>query len=126
MIPAFSRRSVFYLWSFLWTILPSTASLAADNSQLQSSGSCDQAPAFYSAHSYHVGEVVVLSPFDYLHGVRSEMIAALGTTHVKKDDEFKADAVVEDRRKIKERLSQIASTYDLPFVINVVIAEIKN
>ncbi len=126
MIPAFSRRSVFYLWLFLWTILPSTASLGADNPELQSSGSCDQAPAFYSAHSYRVGEVVILSPFDYLHGVRSEMIAALGTTHVRKNDEFKVDAVVEDRRKIKERLSQIASTYDLPFVINVVIAEIKN
>ena len=103
-----------------------TPAVAADDSELQPTGTCDQLPSFYSRNHYKIATIRTTSPFDYLHSVRQLMSDALASTNLHTGDNFTAKAVIEGRRKVRESLNQMADTRNLPIKVNVVSAEIEN
>jgi len=114
------------LVSLFGCVFGSTAPAAgADDSELQPTGTCDHPPSFYSKAHYKIAAIRTISPFDYLHGVRQMMSDVLASTNLHVGDDFTATSVIGGRRKIREKLNQIADAGNLPIKVNVVIAEIK-
>jgi hypothetical protein len=99
----------------------------ADDNEIQAGGKCRDHPiSFYASSHYKIAAIKPWSPFDYLHNVRQLMNEAVASANVHKGDDFTAQSVNNGRRKIREKLIQLAAAQNLPITVNVVTGEIAN
>jgi hypothetical protein len=106
-------------------VCSTTPAVGADDPELQPTGTCDQPLSFYSKTQYKIKAIRTTSAFDYLHGVRQMMSDVLASSNLHLGDDFTTSSVIEGRRKIRERLNQLADAGNFPIKVNVVIAEIE-
>jgi hypothetical protein len=114
----------FCVWIFV-VVVPVAAAVAGD-SAASTDGSCDQNLAFYANSRYRVGQVLVNSPFDYLHSLRTVMQQAAATNGVTPGSEYSSSQVIGGQHEIRARLYDTAARLQLPVTVNVVTAEIRD
>lgn len=110
---------------FLCCVLPASA-LSSTDDAVQSSGTCDQPPEFYSSNSFFVGEVLFSSPFDFSRSGKNLIANASSGAGTKKGDKLKLKTISMDVDAIKENLHKTAARFNLPIVLNIVYAQIEN
>jgi len=114
-----------YRWFCLWWLMMVSPVVAAA-SDSSPSGSCDHNLAFYARAHYRVGQIIIDSPFDYLHSLRTVMQEAAAAMGPKPGSDYNSGQVTAGQQEIRARLNDQAARLHLPVTVNVVTAEIRD
>jgi hypothetical protein len=114
-----------YRWLCLWwlVVVSPVVAAASDSSP---SGSCDHPLGFYANAHYRVDQVIINSPFDYLHSLRTVMQQAAAARGPKPGSDYNSGQVTAGQQEIRARLNDQAARLHLPVTVNVVTAEIRD